>query len=341
MSDVFLPTATFGSWNVTKFRDSLVAGLNQDSTGTTLQLFFYAVTPSGWYELKEPVKLWQAANQQRKVTMYVGTDHGLTDPTALDLMRKDGVDVRLMISYSGIFHPKVAWLSSPCSHHIWVGSNNLTKNGLVNNVEFGVMVSSVDAPPALMEWAQQVHTGSTPITDELIKSYRSEKKKIEKSRAAAKAATFVWSRRTEPEGNALPQPQLGDLILEVMPEETRGGNQIQLPTKAAEQFLGLKSKGQKLSIELKQAGPGPFRELVVGVYKNNTVRLSINELEYDDRPCMIVLRKLQSTKPGATQLEFEIVSQSVFPTRYRDLLAACIKQTRSGSRHWAIVREQA
>jgi hypothetical protein len=52
MSDVFLPTATFGSWNVTKFRDSLVANLNQDSTGTTLQLFFYAVTPSGWYELK-------------------------------------------------------------------------------------------------------------------------------------------------------------------------------------------------------------------------------------------------------------------------------------------------
>jgi HKD family nuclease len=332
MNDQLLPTGTFGSWNIAQFRSSLIDELEKSRSALLFQLYFYAVTLSGWHELAEPVKRWKAANEKRSVIMYVGTDHGLTDPSALEQMRKDGVDVRMMTSYSGIFHPKVAWLSGPRKHHVWVGSNNMTRDGLVNNVEFAVMVSSDTAPAALSEWAQKVMDGSTPINDALLKSYRSERNRFERHRVKTKSETFTWSRRTEPDPKRLPRPRPGDLILEIMPKETRGGNQIQIPKEATKLFLGLDSVGDQLAIELKQKGEGPFRKLIITMFENETVRLSINELEYRDRPCMIVLRKL-----SAGQLEFEIIPKSIFPARYKSLMAACSKQTRRGSRHWAIV----
>lgn len=333
MKSDLLPTGVFGSWTVTSFRDSLIDNLRRDTSSDHLRFYFYAVTLSGWEAVREPVQQWRSARRGRSLTMYAGTDHGITDPDGLSAMSKGGVSVRVMQTYSGVYHPKVAWLSGANEQKVWVGSNNLTRDGLRNNIEFAVLVRSEAAPAALVNWAQEIDAGSVPIDDEILRSYRNERAEFERNRATAKATTFTWSQRAErPQPRSSSAPKAGDLVFEIMPEETRGGNQVQLPKEAARQFFGLGEVGDQIEIQLKQHGSSDYRSLLVSVFANNTIRLSINELEYRDRPCVVVLRRITRKK-----FAFEIVSESVFPSRYKTLLAACKNQTRTGSRRWTIV----
>jgi HKD family nuclease len=321
---------------VKSLRDSLVSELAADNTSNTLLLFFYAITSSGWGEIRKPVLKWQKAKKQRVVTVYVGTDHGITDPSAIESMHQAGLDVRLMEFYRGIFHPKVVWLKGQSSNSVWVASNNLTKDGLLHNIEFAVIIKSKDVPSDLNRWADAVASGSTALTAELVASYKSEREEFEKKRAAAKSTTFTWSKKREPASAPGPSISQGDLILEIMPEETRGGNQIQIPKQAAQEFFGLTGVGDQTTIHLRRSGAPETRSLVITIFANNTIRLSINELEYRDRPCVIVFRKAR----GGV-IEFEIVPESIFPSRYRALIALCKRQTRAGSRRWEIVQQQA
>ena len=328
-----LPTCTFNSWAVKSLRDSLLSELAVDKSSVTLFLFFYAITSSGWNEIRKPVLKWQRAKKKRVVTVYVGTDHGITDPLAIESMQQAGLDVCLMESYRGIFHPKVVWLKGLRSNLVWVGSNNLTKDGLLNNIEFAVLIKSQDVPTDLNRWADAVASGSTTLTPALVQSYKSEREAFEKKRASVKSTTFTWSKKREPASAPSPAISNGDLILEIMPEETRGGNQIQIPKQAAQQFFGLKGVGDRTTIHLRRSGTTETRSLVITIFENNTIRLSINELEYRDRPCVIVFRKARS---GV--IDFEIVPESIFPSRYRSLIALCKRQTRAGSRRWEIVQ---
>lgn len=333
MKSDLLPTGVFGSWVVTSFRDSLIDHLRRDSSAGHLRFYFYAVTLSGWEAVREPVQRWSSARRGRSLTMYAGTDHGITDPDGLSAMSRAGVTVRVMKTYSGVYHPKVAWLSGAKDQKVWVGSNNLTRDGLRNNIEFAVLVQSESAPVELVNWAREVDAGSVPIDDEILRSYRDERAEFERTRATARATTFTWSQRAErPQPQTHAAPRAGDLVFEIMPEETRGGNQVQLPKDAARQFFGLSDVGGQIEIQLKQHGSSDYRSLLISVFSNNTIRLSINELEYRDRPCVVVLRRVSRKR-----FAFEIVSESVFPTRYKSLLAACKNQTRTGSRRWTIV----
>jgi hypothetical protein len=237
-----------------------------------------------------------------------------------------------MNSYSGVFHPKVIWMSGGNKNLVWVGSNNLTRAGLLNNIEFAVLIKSRAVPAELSQWVESVAAGSSEVTDELLASYKIEREEFERNRAAAKATTFTWSRRGEPISATKSTAKRGDLIVEIMPEETRGGNQIQFPKKAVESFFGLKKPGDQTTISLQRKGSKEVRKLVITVFKNNTVRLSVNELEYRDRPCVIVFHKAK-----AGRIVFEIVSESIFPTRYRNFITVCTRQTRQGSRRWNIL----
>ena len=278
------------------------------------------------------MKKWLRRRPYRTVTAYVGTDHALTDPAALTLMQDDGVDVRLMNVYRGIFHPKVVWLAGRGSNVVWVGSNNLTKDGLLNNIEFAVVIEAKATELGFTQWVDAVAAGSTPLTSELLNSYRAERQSFEKKRATAKDTTFTWSRKREP-AKRPPSAQLrkGDLILEIMPEETRGGTQVQFPKAAANAFFGLAKIGQHKTIHLRRRGGAESRELIITVFSNSTVRVSVSELEYRDRPCVIVFRK-----SAGDRVTFDIVPESIFPSRYRDLIRSCVNQTRTGSRRWAI-----
>lgn len=331
----FLPHGIFGSWTITLYRDSIKRELNTDERGETLKLFFYAVTVPGWTEVKVAVNRWRRKEAARKVVAYVGTDHAITDPDVLSLMQDDHVEVFLMQTYRGVFHPKVIWLEGATGNIVWVGSNNLTKDGLDRNIELAVMIRSRDVPADLRKWASRVASGSVRVTPGLLKSYQTERQKFESTRAASGAMTFTWSQKKEPSRRGPSRFSTGSLVVEIMPRETgMSGKQIQLPLAVADRFFGLRrSPGAQKTVRLFPKGhKGEWRDLTMTVFRNNTVRLSVNELEYRDRPCVIIFKNMTSG-----MVEFEIVSESIFPSRYKSLLARCNQRTRAGSRRWAIL----
>lgn len=338
-----LPTLTSAEWTVAALVDSFKATLSKTRGQATLRIFTYAVTASGWRELQKSVRNWLANGDNRNAIAYVGTDHAMTDPDALRHMQSDGVEVRLMVEYIGVFHPKVIWLSSDHSHNVWVGSNNLTEDGLLRNIEFATLIASTDLNPQLKKWFNVVHKGSTPLTEELLNSYEVERRDFADRRA--QTGTFTWSQRKEPPPpppnpvKPLPHrpiiiPATGDLVVEVMPRETGlDGKQLQLPIAAATTFFLLPDAvGSSRQVTLTPVGNDYARTLTMTIFKNNTTRLSINELDYRDRPCVIIFRRL-----GRAEFSFEIVRRSIYPDRYRNLLERCNQQTRSGSRRWGVL----
>jgi len=350
-----LPTFTSATWTVTSLCDSLRSEIAADRHCSCLRLFAYAVTDTGWRELRSIIRPWLNGVPDRTAVAYVGTDHGLTEPDALRAMQGDGLALRLMRTYHGTFHPKVFWLSGHNSHLVWVGSNNLTREGLLHNIEFATLIKSNQNNPELDLWFQNVHVASELLNEALLTSYEGERRAFAAKRASV--GTFTWSKREDPAPPAggpqlprpvrtrtRPQPRLarrpilsghaGDLIVEVMPRETGlDGKQMQLPKAAAVRFFGLRDRtNASRQITLTPVGTTDTRTLTMTLFGNNTARLSINELDYRDRPCVIVFHP-----QGQGDFEFEIVQRSIFPGRYRTLLIQCGHQTRFGSRRWTIL----
>lgn len=328
-----LPTWMSGEWSIAAFRDSLVAALGQDAVGTTLSLYFYAVTQSGWDEVREPILRWKRDLAGRTVRLFVGTDHGITDPTALQRIKEDGGKVRIMDRYRGVYHPKVVWLQGSEGHVVWVGSNNLTRDGLLHNVEFALLIRTLEVPDALHRWAQAIAIASVEATRNLIRSYEKQRRRFERERGDRKTTTFIWEGRSEPEGTTeTPATDAGNLIVEVMPRETGdAGRQLQLPVSAARSFFGVGSVGSSKTIQLQAKNSARTRIRTMTVFDNSTVRMTISDLEYGDRPCVLVFQRLSEDR-----FEYEIVPRNIFPDRYSNLLALCRKPTRRGSRRWGV-----
>ena len=326
-----LPTGSFAQWDVTAFKDSLLSALKDDREkgDAKLLLYFYAVTMRGWKEIRSGIRRWTKFDRHRNVVAYVGTDHAITDPEGLEYMCSDGVAVRIMESYRGVFHPKVVWLNRPSRCQVWIGSNNLTRDGLLNNIEFAATIQSAGAPEELRKWADKIHAGSVALTKENLKSYRTERNAFERSRMKSGIAAFTWSLKHEPVAGKRSVTK-GDLVMEIMPRETgEGGKQIQIPVLAAKKFFELKDSKEITLFEKNR--PRPKRKLTLTLFRNSTVRLVINQLEYRDRPCVIVFHKTPQS-----QYNFEIVSEFISPDRYRYLLSICNEQTQTGSRRWCI-----
>jgi len=350
-----LPTFTSAQWTVTTLLDSISHELLSDTRCAALRMFAYAVTEPGWQELRSSILHWLGRRRHRTAVVYAGTDHALTDPDALRAMLSDGVEVRVMRTYHGIYHPKLFWLLGDQTHRVWVGSNNITREGLLHNVEFATLIKADQSSPELDRWFQEVHNASEPFDEQLVRSYETERRAYAQKRSTA--GTFTWSRREEPplpptrpaatSGGRMPRRsrprtlprqahlvvQTGDLVVEIMPRETGpDGKQIQLPKEAAVRFFGLQnSVGASRQLTLSPIGTMQSRTLTMTLFGNNTARLSITELDYRDRPCVIIFHP-----QGRGSFAFEIVQQSIFPARYRRLLSLCGNQTRADSRHWSI-----
>jgi hypothetical protein len=340
-----LPTFVSGSWTVTGLRDSLTKSLASDRQGSNLALFFYAVTQPGWREVRTALKRWLAARPGRSISAYLGTDHGITDPDAIRQMVSDGVRVWLLQSYVGIFHPKLVWLTGPGTNLVWIGSNNLTRDGLLQNIEFSSLLVSRAIPRQLSRWTTAIHAASVPLSEDLLGGYEAERRAYGRQRAAM--GTFTWSRREKmpprtkrrvttrrPARVGRHTGEKGDLVVEIMPRETgQDGKQIQLPIIVAQQFFGLAGRvGESRQITLIPEWARDPRRLTMTIFANHTVRLVIRELDYGDRPCVLVFRRRNNIR-----FSFDIVSRSTEPARYRSLLLACGAPTRSGSRRWRLL----
>ncbi len=341
---MILPTLTSASWSITALYDSLRSFLAEDTGGRHLRLFFYAAKTSGWNTIRASLESW-LTRRARACTAYIGTDHGLTDPDALDVMRKV-VNVRIMVEYRGNYHSKVIWCEG-AEHRLWIGSNNLTDGGFRKNIECAVHLQSPSIPQTFTDWFQAIHAASEPVTPALISSYRKERDRF--ARKHPSAGAFTWSKRREPRSKPSPQAHTptpdtpiaaemlappGSLIVQVMPRETGpGGKQLQFPMAAVGPFFHVPSEvNAPRIIRLRSLATGDTKQLTMTVYSNRTVRLSISELDYSDRPCVIVF-----TPIGANLYQFEIVQRAAAPDRYRRLLRACRPPTRSGSRRWIVL----
>lgn len=356
-----LPTLQSAAWAMTGFLDAARELLQGDRAAKELRLYFYAVTNAGWRELAAGASAWMAARRGRGITAYVGTDHALTEPTALETMQNVGVAVRLLRRYNGVYHPKVIWFVEDGAGHLLVGSNNLTLDGLKSNIEFATLTRLVAPDASLQNWHATVHAASDPLAEELLSGYAREREAFGKARArAGVAGTFTWSKRasggTPPATRATPtrrappvtpipvpvsatatpepglgHPVVGDLIIEIMPLETgTGGSQVQIPMRAAESLFGLGNTPRaRVAVSLRNVITSEDRELTMTRFSNATARLVIHELGYRDRPCVVVFRRTR-----ARVFDFEIVRLSMIPDRYRRLLRLCRAPTRSGSRRW-------
>lgn len=345
-----LPTFTSASWTVNSLCDSLQREISADLHCDTFRIFAYAVTGPGWRELRSTVRKWLRAKNGRSVVAFIGTDHALTEPDALRAMEKDGVYVRIMRKYHGIYHAKVFWLAGDTRHYVWVGSNNLTREGLLQNVEFATLIKSSDVNPELNQWFRNIDLASDPLDETLLTDYENQRYSFARKRSSA--GTFTWRKREDPapsltalskrpKGHARSRTRIlaaqsGDLVVQVMPLETGlDGKQMQLPKEATVQFFSLRDRiGSSQHITLSPVGTTESRALTITIFGNNTSRLSIHELDYRDRPCVIVFHRT-----AQSNYSFEIVQQSIFPERYRALLGQCRNQTREGSRRWTIIGE--
>jgi hypothetical protein len=105
-----------------------------------------------------------------------------------------------------------------------------------------------------------------------------------------------------------------------MPRETsEEGRQVQIPIDAARRFFGLGSKvGSSIKLNLNNVETNELRELVLTLNRNSTARLSIREIGYNSRPCVLIF-----TKQGRAKFDFELVRRSIDPSRYKSLIAEC------------------
>lgn len=330
------PTMRTAAWSVTDFLASAERLCAADVSCRQLRLYFYAATQSGWKRLQRSIQTWRKAQDGREVTAYIGTDHALTDAAALESMHSDGVEVRLMRHYTGIFHPKVIWFVGEAQNTILAGSNNLTEDGLRNNIEFATVTTLVHVDAKLNAWHDEIHKASEVTTAALIKSYAKERETYGQRRAAT-GGDFTWSKRTSGASakrantSASTVPAIGGsrLILEVMPRETsEEGRQVQIPLAAARSFFGLgKAAGSSINLDLTNVDTQELRTLVFTLNPNATARLSIRELDYSSRPCVLIF-----TKRGRGDFEFKLVRRAIDPSGFDGLIAEC-RQT-PPSRRW-------
>lgn len=107
-----------------------------------------------------------------------------------------------------------------------------------------------------------------------------------------------------------------------MPRETGlGGKQIQFPMDAVREFFRVDDT--KIITLTERDIPRSRRELTMTVYPNNTARLVIQELEYRDRPCVIVFHKSVPTNTNSRSFE---------NPSFRDDTGACSRSTAIASR---------
>lgn len=334
------PTMRTAAWAITDFLSAVERVCLADKQSRELRMYFYAATESGWKRIRKSILNWRKSHDSRVVTAYIGTDHALTDAAALEAMQSEGVEVRLMRHYRGTFHPKVIWFVGNPGGTIIAGSNNLTEDGLRNNIEFATVTALAQVDANLQTWHDEIQKASEPATVALINTYAKEKEKYGQRRATSgQGGEFTWSKRTSgasvKKTKAKVSAVVGSggpgLILEVMPRETsEEGRQVQIPLAVARKFFGLSNAaGSRINLELSNSETQELRRLVFTLNRNSTARLSIRELEYSSRPCVLIF-----TKRGRGKFDFEIVRRAIDPSRFDALIAEC-KQT-PPDRRWKL-----
>jgi len=320
-----LPTIRSPHWTCGDFLTSVHEAFKTHAQCFKVRMYFYGATKSGWDAIRIYAKQWLGEGEGRTIDAYIGTDHALTEPQALTAMEADGVTVHLLTCYSGIFHPKLIVFAGDIDHLLLSGSNNLTRSGLSSNIEFATAIRIPASSAQFANWESAVQKSSDVLTDALRKNYERERnRRLRKLQGLKVPWQFTWRKRRGSSirtGAAirmkLPIPiEKGTLLYEVMPKETGPmGQQIQILKKVAIGYFGLPNKvGASLVIELKNISTGASRQLTMTYNRNTTMRLSIHEASFTERPCFLIFRK-----DAGNAFSFIVISEALDPAQFQAL----------------------
>ncbi len=317
------PTIKSPAWSCRDFLDSVIKEFKTTNERSEVRMYFYGATRSGWNEIRQHARNWIKAKKGRTISAYIGTDHALTEPEALSAMSADGVSVHLLTCYSGVFHPKLIVFSGARNHTLLSGSNNLTLSGLSSNIEFATIVEIEATSEHFANWESAIQKSSDPLSETLLKDYtRQRNQRQKKLQEIDLPWQFTWRKRKKSSirlGAAI-QPalpieiQAGCLLYEVMPKETGlMGSQIQILKDVAIKYFKLPNKvGSSVEIILKSIVTGEERQLTMTYNRNTTMRLSIHEASYTERPCFLIFRHV-----SLNLFEFAVVSEALDPTHFQ------------------------
>ena len=134
-----------------------------------------------------------------KIQLLCSFDMNITDPDAIKELLDLGVTVKVYRVHRGTFHSKI-WLFKKNTKH-WnclVGSANLSRDALFNNIEASVLINSIDEPIVVEQvrtffkylWNSKEHAHAVNKHDILLWSKEKKKRKdmsvrIAKSRQVA------------------------------------------------------------------------------------------------------------------------------------------------------------
>ncbi len=135
---------------------------------------------------------------------------------------------------------------------------------------------------------------------------------------------FTWRKRRKTpirQGAAVQTKLLielkeGTLLYEVMPKETGPmGSQIQILKEIAINYFGLPDNvGSSVAINLTNVSTGEIRQLTMTYNANTTMRLSIHEASYTERPCFLMFQRVNKNS-----FNFAVVSESLDPVHFQFL----------------------
>jgi len=128
--------------------------------------------------VQEMAKILHRCGNQ-KCRLIAGIDNAITHPEALYVAQELNWEVRLGKATKGIFHPKLIVAGKAFSHNgmvrnlccVYVGSSNLTRGGLVSNVECGFVADAEDCLVSASNVFAQLWENASPATAVDLRNY--------------------------------------------------------------------------------------------------------------------------------------------------------------------------
>jgi hypothetical protein len=323
-----------GRGDAVDFLDAFRNECRQNSSAKQLLIVTYAASLKGWKLIQRSVNVFRTRKGKRVVRAYVGLDHLLTHPDALKAMQKSGIAVKTVSSWPDVFHPKLFAFIGGEEVTLLVGSNNLTHRGMQSNYEFALrVVLSLEDAKKLSSWLAEIDGVAKRLTVKALGEYLGDFQGAQNLRRTVPAPRERIRQLTR---QSVPvERRFSRAIVEVMPRETgTQGTQIQMPMEVVRAFFGMEAGKESTAISVvnDDDNTGTPRSLTLTDFQNNTARLSLSEVNFQARPCVIELWW------EGVELRFRVVRQATNGSEYSRLLKSAMHRTRKGSKRFALLR---
>src|SRR6056297_137418 len=177
---------------------------NEIARATEIKFIVSFLMESGVRLLARDLK--KKALQGVPVTIITGTYLGITEPSALYLLKKELgnlVDIRFYKDTSVSFHTKTYILKQSGGGAVFIGSSNLSRSALTTGVEWNYRLYESMSPSDFKAFDQSFDRvfkeESVPLTDEILRKYASQWRKPGVSRLEDFVDT-EQKQRIEPRG---------------------------------------------------------------------------------------------------------------------------------------------